>query len=114
MPQRTRDCMARAVALCRLDEITAGDLPTRMQGRRSSRIAMTADAPGGLVTLEEMERRYIRRVLHAVAGNKSQAARVLGMDRRSLYRRLDASRALAALWLDANPGARYRERVTNQ
>jgi two-component system response regulator HydG len=90
------NCIARAVALCRLDEISADDLPTKMQGRRSSPIALTADAPGGLLTLEEMERDYIRRVLHAVAGNKTHAARVLGLDRRSLYRRLAASGALAA------------------
>jgi len=90
------NCMARAVALCRLDQITADDLPTKMQGHRSSRIALTADAPGALLTLEEMERQYIRRVLHAMAGNKSRAARVLGLDRRSLYRRLAASHALAA------------------
>ena len=90
------NCIARAVALCRLDEISADDLPTKMQGRRSSPIALTVDASGGLLTLEEMERDYIRRVLHAVAGNKTHAARVLGLDRRSLYRRLAASGALAA------------------
>jgi ActR/RegA family two-component response regulator len=67
-----------------------------MQGPRSSRISLTADAPGGLLTMEEMKRHYIRRVLHAVAGNKSHAARVLGLDRRSLYRQLAASHALAA------------------
>jgi two-component system response regulator HydG len=89
------NCIERAVALCRLDEISADDLPTKMQGHRRSPIALTADAPGGLLTLEEMERHYIRRVLHAVAGNKSHAARVLGLDRRSLYRRLAALGALA-------------------
>ena len=36
-----------------------------------------------------MERRYVNRALAAVGGNKSQAAKVLGIDRRSLYRRLD-------------------------
>jgi two-component system response regulator HydG len=56
---------------------------------------VTADAPGGLVTIEEMERHYIRQVLQAVAGNKTQAARVLGLHRRSLYRRLEDSHALA-------------------
>ena len=34
-----------------------------------------------------MERRYILHVLEAVGGNKSQAARVLGDDRKTLYRR---------------------------
>jgi transcriptional regulator with PAS, ATPase and Fis domain len=35
-----------------------------------------------------MERRYVRRVLTAVKGNKTRAAQVLGIDRRSFYRRL--------------------------
>ena len=41
------------------------------------------------VTLDELESRYIRKVLEMVGGNKSKAARLLGMDRRSLYRRLE-------------------------
>ena len=45
-----------------------------------------------LITLDEMERRYVRQVLDAVGGNKTHAARVLGIDRRSLYRRLDDER----------------------
>ena len=36
-----------------------------------------------------MERRYVRQVLARVGGNKTHAARVLGIDRRSLYRRLE-------------------------
>jgi two-component system response regulator HydG len=39
--------------------------------------------------MEEVEQRYIRRVLEAVKGNKSHAARVLGMDRRTLYRKME-------------------------
>jgi hypothetical protein len=50
-----------------------------------------------MITMEEMERRYVRQVLEAVRGNKTHAARILGIDRRSLYRRLetpyDAARA---------------------
>jgi hypothetical protein len=37
-----------------------------------------------------MERRYVRQVLEAVRGNKTHAARILGIDRRSLYRRLES------------------------
>jgi len=36
-----------------------------------------------------MDKRYVRRVLAACGGNKGQAARILGFDRRSLYRRLE-------------------------
>ena len=37
------------------------------------------------------QRRYVRQVLASVNGNKTHAARVLGIDRRSLYRRIDAA-----------------------
>jgi DNA-binding NtrC family response regulator len=39
-----------------------------------------------LPTLEEMEKQYLMRVLREVGGNKVKAARVLGIDRRTLYR----------------------------
>ena len=37
----------------------------------------------------EVERRYITRVLEAVRGNKSEAARILGYDRKTLYRKIE-------------------------
>jgi two-component system response regulator HydG len=92
------NCMERAVALCRLDEVTVDDLPAKVQEHQSSKIVITTESPGELITLDEMERRYVRQVLSAVSGNKTHAARILGIDRRSLYRRLespyDASRAV--------------------
>jgi two-component system response regulator HydG len=39
--------------------------------------------------MEEVERRYILRVLKTVGGNKTTAAKVLGFDRRTLYRKLE-------------------------
>ena len=45
--------------------------------------------PTELMTVDEMARRYVRVVLEAVKNNKTHAARVLGIDRRSLYRRLE-------------------------
>jgi DNA-binding NtrC family response regulator len=41
---------------------------------------------GDLPTLAELEGRYLRHVLRAVDGNRSRAARILGVDRRTLYR----------------------------
>jgi two-component system response regulator HydG len=38
--------------------------------------------------MEEIEKRYIRHVLDTVGGNKTLAARVLGLDRKTLYRKL--------------------------
>lgn len=46
-------------------------------------------SPSELPTLDTLERRYVRQVLQATRGNKTWAARVLGVDRRTLYRKLD-------------------------
>jgi DNA-binding NtrC family response regulator len=39
-------------------------------------------------TLDQLEREYIRRILIEVGGNKSKAAEILGLDRKTLYRKL--------------------------
>ena len=44
--------------------------------------------PGKIVTLGELEAAFVDDVLEALGGNKAQAARVLGIDRRTIYRRL--------------------------
>ncbi|MEZ4398786.1 MAG: sigma-54 dependent transcriptional regulator [Kofleriaceae bacterium] len=81
--------MERAVALARLSEVVVEDLPARIRDHQATRLVIDGDDPEDLVTMAEMERRYVRRVLEACAGNKTKAAKVLGMDRRSLYRRLE-------------------------
>jgi transcriptional regulator of acetoin/glycerol metabolism len=45
--------------------------------------------PIELITMEELERRYIARVMEVVRWNKSEAAKVLGFDRSTLYRKLE-------------------------
>ena len=77
----------RAVALTRFEEITLEDLPGRIAAYKATPLVVAADADE-LVTLDELERRYVIRVLEAVGGNKSSAARVLGLDRTTLYRML--------------------------
>ena len=84
------NCIERAVALTRAAEITIDDLPDSVRSYQSTRLVITGENPDEMLTLDEMERRYIRRVLTACNGNKSQAAKVLGLDRRSLYRRLES------------------------
>jgi two-component system response regulator HydG len=86
------NCIERAVALCRLDEITVEDLPAKIQNH-GNELAVAIGSPRELITLDEMERRYIRHVLELLRGNKTRAARTLGIDRRSLYRRLEAFEA---------------------
>jgi DNA-binding NtrC family response regulator len=81
--------LERAVAVCRGSEIRAEDLPSKVHSFESSRIEIQTMEPSELIKLEEMERRYVRQVLASVRGNKTHAARILGIDRRSLYRRLE-------------------------
>ena len=44
--------------------------------------------PGDTLSLGEVERRHIARVLAATHGNKTMAARILGIDRKTLHRKL--------------------------
>lgn len=83
------NCLERAIALTHFEEITVEDLPERIRNYQSTQLVIGGDNPEELPTLQDFERRYIRRVLKAVGGNKTQAATVLGLDRRTLYRKLD-------------------------
>jgi two-component system response regulator HydG len=83
------NCMEHAVALARFDQITVEDLPEKIRAYRAERFVVAANDPTEIVTMDELERRYILRVLSLVGGNKSRAAQVLGFDRRTLYRKLE-------------------------
>jgi two-component system response regulator HydG len=82
------NCVEHAVALASHDQIAVTDLPERIRAFQPTHIVLADDDPTTLVTLEELEKRYVKRVLEAVGGNKSAAARVLGVERRTLYRML--------------------------
>lgn len=87
------DCMERALVLAQGRSITPADLPEKVREFRQAPASVSGDTgasdPLELVALDEVERRYILRVLQAVNGNKSRAAQVLGLDRKTLYRRLE-------------------------
>jgi DNA-binding NtrC family response regulator len=62
-------------------------------------------------TLEELEREYIKRVLDEARGHQSRAATLLGIDRRTLYRKLKQYKAQdAARRRAAAPAARGSEK----
>lgn len=84
-----QNCIERAVALTAYDQIGVDDLPERVRDYRPSQVLVASDHPSELVSMDEIERRYILRVLDVVAGNKSLAAQILGFDRRTLYRKLE-------------------------
>jgi len=84
-----RNCMERAVALTRYDSVAVEDLPEKVRDYKNSHVIVASDDPSELVPLDEVERRYILKVLDAVGGNKTMAAQVLGLDRKTLYRKLE-------------------------
>jgi DNA-binding NtrC family response regulator len=69
-------------------EVMAEDLPAKLQtsemraASRSPLPALFEDLP----SLDEVERRYLLHVLKMVNGNRTRAAEILGVDRRTLYR----------------------------
>jgi DNA-binding NtrC family response regulator len=83
----------RAVALCAGSIVAPDDLPSAMRDRKNPDRLAAAMAQG--LTLEELEREYIERVLEAEGGNKTRAAQRLGLDRKTLYRKLEEYAAAA-------------------
>jgi DNA-binding NtrC family response regulator len=86
------NCMERVMTLARYDQVTLEDLPEKIRAYRPDRFVLSADQTDEVVSLDELERRYIIRVIKLVDGNKSRAAHLLGLDRRTLYRKLDRYR----------------------
>lgn len=84
-----QNCIERAVALASYDQIGLDDLPEKIRNHRLPATDLVRPEASELVSLEEIERRYILHVLDVLAGNKALASQVLGLDRRTLYRKLD-------------------------
>jgi DNA-binding NtrC family response regulator len=82
----------RAITLRQGGRISPEDLPPKVSGGEA---AMAAQSPppddlaglfAGLPTLDEIERRYLLHVLEATGGNRTRAAEILAINRRTLYR----------------------------
>jgi DNA-binding NtrC family response regulator len=83
-----QNCMEAAVTLARSREIGVGDLSVRIRRVASIDVPTAADDATAILSLDEIERRHILRVLETVRGNRTLAARALGLDRKTLYRKL--------------------------
>jgi two-component system response regulator HydG len=83
------NCIEHAVALARFEQVTVEDLPEKLRGYLAGSVVATANDPTEIVTMEELEKRYLLRVFALVGNNKSRAAEVLGIDRRTMYRKLE-------------------------
>ncbi|MDD5296034.1 MAG: sigma-54 dependent transcriptional regulator [Rhodocyclaceae bacterium] len=80
----------RGTALAQGDSIELAHLPDHLQDRA---VLSVRKVDGQLPTLEEQGKEYIRRVLEEVGGNQTAAAKILGINRASLWRKLKAEQA---------------------
>jgi len=79
-----QNVVERAVLACDGPKLEAWHLPQTVSATPDVKLGETWP----MVTLEELERRHISHVLNSVGGKKERAAKVLGIDRVTLYRKL--------------------------
>jgi transcriptional regulator with PAS, ATPase and Fis domain len=82
----------RALALSSDDQIDLSDLPGADLdggGGRDSADGFPRSAAQRRLSLREVEDLYIEEVMRLTSGNKVQAAKILGIDRKTLYRRAE-------------------------
>jgi len=90
------NCIERAIALTQFTEIIVDDLPKRIAHADHDQLHLEVDDEDQVIPLAEVEKRYIKHVLDFAGGNKSKAARLLQLDRRTLYRKIAS--------IDGDPG----------
>ena len=85
-----RNAMEHAVTLTNHRTIIPDDLPERILTFRPDPDARAKGFPcsGELIPMAEMMQRYMHHVLTAVGGNRTLAAQILQVDRKTLYRKL--------------------------
>ena len=83
------NALESAVALNRSGIIVPEDLPAKVRPETRVQEPSVDDIYVGLPPLDEIEKRYLCYVLKATGGNKAKAASILGINRRTLYRKID-------------------------
>ncbi len=82
-----RNTIEASVAVTRTSRLVLDDLPPRIRAHRGIHSALDVDRTQ-ILPLAEVERRYVLHVLDLLDGNKALTARRLGLDRKTLYRKL--------------------------
>lgn len=84
-----RNVIERALALTHHDQLTIEDLPDQLKDNKGeAQLPARLVDPVNILPLEKMENHYIHQVLDQLNGNRTLAARLLGVDRKTLYRKL--------------------------
>jgi transcriptional regulator with PAS, ATPase and Fis domain len=84
-----QNAIQRAIILCRDNTLTTKDLPPKVAGYDMSPRRAIEEAVDRRLSLDLLEREYVRAVLESVNGNKREAAAILQIDRKTLYRKLE-------------------------
>ncbi|MCX8090899.1 MAG: sigma-54 dependent transcriptional regulator [Verrucomicrobiae bacterium] len=84
-----RAAIEHAVVLCRGDKVTVRDLPPSVRGETAASEAARLLARGDL-TVKEAEKQLMIRALKETKGNRTQAAKLIGMSRRTFHRKMHA------------------------
>ncbi len=88
-----RNVIERIMALHQTDEITMQHLPTEITASRAMEPVIKEQIEKKtFVTIEKLEERYIREVLNYTGGNKTRAAKILGIHPTSLFRKIKKSK----------------------
>jgi DNA-binding NtrC family response regulator len=88
------NAVERALALCDTSEIGPEEFSVDAEGAGSPADGterLLAQAVHRRLTLRELEELYIDEIMQCTGGNKVRAARILGIDRKTLYRRAERS-----------------------
>jgi DNA-binding NtrC family response regulator len=80
------NCMEHVVAMSRGAKVDVEDLPSAIRNHQPDRFVVAPAGEEEIVTMEVLQKQYMHRVMDLVGGNKSRAAELLGIDRRTLYR----------------------------
>ena len=81
------NCLERAVIMARGEVISPADLPPHIQALSGREEGQALDFPSG-ISLEAVERALILKTLEETGGNRSRAAEILGINRRTLLNKL--------------------------
>jgi DNA-binding NtrC family response regulator len=83
------NAIQHGVILARNNLLTIDELPPKVRGADFSPAKMLSEAVDKRMSLDAFEHDYIRAVVDSVNGNKTEAASILGIDRKTLYRKLE-------------------------
>ena len=84
-----QSAMQTGVILCRDSKLGVKDLPARVAGGGVPSAKILEDVVQRRLSLDQLEREYVRAVLESVNGNKTEASVILQIDRKTLYRKLE-------------------------